>query len=315
LPARLAVVTAAQIAEPQALQRALATALRISPAHVGERTAGETPFLAKRSLHILVAEDNAINRKVIGKILERAGHTIHFVSNGAEALDVLESEKFDIALLDVNMPQTSGLDVAKLYRFAHSDGPRLPIVALTADATPEARRACEQAGMDAYLTKPVDLRELLELLDSLALPRAADEVPFAGTADKPYAPAAAKDRAPVVDLVALDNLRALDPNPEFLNDVLRTFIIDTQEIIQDLHVALHERDITKFRNHAHALRSSAANVGAARLRACAADIDASSAAQFERDGEAKLAEIVSNFASFQEKIAPYLEPAKLASTA
>jgi len=314
LPPGLDVMTALpSLADARALRRAVAAVVRLSPGHAAHRAADDLPYRAQRSLRIMVAEDNPVNRKVIGKILERAGHTVRFVVNGNQALDALESENFDAVLLDVNMPQTSGLDVAKLYRFAHPEEPHLPLVALTADATTEARLACEQAGMDAFLTKPVESRKLLELLDSLAAGgQGSDPLP---ASEPSHAARAGKENAPVVDTAALDNLRALDPDPAFLNGVVRDFIVDTEVIIQDLHVALAERDLTAFRNHGHALRSSAANVGAARLRAYAGELNAISWADFECNGDAKLSELMAEFVSFREKITPYLDVVKVPNRA
>ena len=112
-----------------------------------------------------MAEDNAINRRVIEKILQRAGHDAIFAADGDEALDLLDRMQFDIVLMDMNMPAISGLDVARMYRFAHTDRPHLPIVALTAEATEAARRQCADAGMDAFLTKPVDPKALFATID------------------------------------------------------------------------------------------------------------------------------------------------------
>ena len=114
----------------------------------------------RRRLSVLVAEDNPVNRKVTAKILERAGHQSKLVENGDQALDALDTGRFDIVLMDVNMPGTSGLDVTKIYRMAHIGDPHLPIVALTADATTETRHLSEEAGMDAYVTKPVEAARL-----------------------------------------------------------------------------------------------------------------------------------------------------------
>ena len=120
-----------------------------------------------RKLRVLVAEDNRTNQMVIGKILERAGHDFKVVANGEEVLDALKEQTFDIALLDLHMPVMGGVEAAKLSRFLSPGSPRMPIVALTADATPEARAECEEAGMDACLTKPVDTRKLFDLFDAL----------------------------------------------------------------------------------------------------------------------------------------------------
>src|SRR5659263_337924 len=120
-----------------------------------------------RKLRVLVAEDNRTNQMVIEKILERAGHDFRSVANGEEFLDVLKEQTFDIALLDLHMPVMGGVEAAKLARFLSPGSPRMPIVALTADATEEARAECEEAGMNACLTKPIDTRKLFDLFEAL----------------------------------------------------------------------------------------------------------------------------------------------------
>src|SRR5659263_325186 len=120
-----------------------------------------------RKLRVLVAEDNRTNQMVIEKILERAGHDFRIVANGEEFLDVLKEQTFDIALLDLHMPVMGGVEAAKLARFLSPGSPRMPIVALTADATAEARAECEEAGMNACLTKPIDTRKLFDLFEAL----------------------------------------------------------------------------------------------------------------------------------------------------
>jgi two-component system, sensor histidine kinase RpfC len=122
----------------------------------------------RRSLRVLVAEDNPVNQKVTRRILEHAEHAAVLVSSGEEALEALEDADFDVFVVDVNMPGISGLELVKLHRMAHLDEAPLPIVALSADATPETRRAAEEAGVDVYLTKPVEPRHLLKVIEDLA---------------------------------------------------------------------------------------------------------------------------------------------------
>ena len=101
-------------------------------------------------------------------MLETAGHAVTLVGNGEQALDALEAGTFDVVLMDVNMPVMNGLDAVKLHRFATGGRDLPPFVALTADATDETRRKCDDAGVAAFVTKPVDMEELLALIDRLA---------------------------------------------------------------------------------------------------------------------------------------------------
>src|SRR6185503_12636727 len=122
----------------------------------------------KRSLRVLVAEDNVVNRKLFAKILETAGHQPVLAEDGEAALAELEKGGFDAALMDINMPKMSGLEATQLFRFAHMDAPHLPIIALTADATVEGRRRCEEAGMDGVALKPIEADELVRLVERYA---------------------------------------------------------------------------------------------------------------------------------------------------
>ena len=123
-------------------------------------------------LRVLVAEDNSINRMVIGRILERAGYHHQLVKNGQQALDALEQASFDLVIVDMHMPEVGGLDAYRMYRFAHaSDDNPIPFIMLTANATQEARNACEEVGIEYFLTKPISSSKLLDTLARAAAGR------------------------------------------------------------------------------------------------------------------------------------------------
>ena len=123
---------------------------------------------AERPLNILLAEDNAANRMIIQRILELAGHKVVTANDGEEALQALDQPDVDLVLMDINMPEVSGYEVTKLFRMAHLGEARLPILALTADATSETDRLCREAGMDGVLTKPVEATDLLATIAAMA---------------------------------------------------------------------------------------------------------------------------------------------------
>ena len=117
-----------------------------------------------QSLHILLAEDNDINAKVITTFLVQAGHTSDRVTNGEEALAQLKLQTYDLVLMDMRMPKLNGLETTRQWRQIESHGQRMPIVALTANATAEDRQNCLGAGMDAFLSKPVTPEKLNQVL-------------------------------------------------------------------------------------------------------------------------------------------------------
>jgi CheY-like chemotaxis protein len=148
-----ATATATRAPEPAPRDGTTAAAGASSPA------AAPPPLPAPaRKLKILIAEDNSANRKILRRILEMSGHQTAVVNDGEAALAVLDRDRFDLVLMDINMPEMSGYEVTKLYRMEHLGEGRLPIIALTADATSETERQCRDSGMDAVLSKPVGRR-------------------------------------------------------------------------------------------------------------------------------------------------------------
>jgi CheY-like chemotaxis protein len=107
----------------------------------------------------LVAEDNPVNQRIVSRLLVGLGCTGEVVSDGAEALALLETKRFDLVLMDAQMPVLDGLEATRRLRLTEQ-GRTQRVVALTANATDEVRRACEEAGMDAFLTKPVSREQL-----------------------------------------------------------------------------------------------------------------------------------------------------------
>lgn len=116
---------------------------------------------------VLLAEDSRINALVIRSFLEQVGHHVVWVENGAAALAMLARNHFDLVLMDMRMPQVDGLEATRRWRMEEPAGQHMPIVALTANATVEERERCLAAGMDAFLSKPVEQEQLLALLERL----------------------------------------------------------------------------------------------------------------------------------------------------
>ncbi len=120
---------------------------------------------SRGSLHILVVEDNPINLKVITRMLQKAGHECGTASNGREGVDNLFARHYDLVLMDMQMPVLDGLGAAREIRAREKGLEHVPIVALTANVTPEDRVRCSEAGMDDFLTKPIVPERLMEALE------------------------------------------------------------------------------------------------------------------------------------------------------
>jgi two-component system sensor histidine kinase RpfC len=223
---------------------------------------------ATRKLHILIADDNRTNQRVLAKILERAGHRTAVAGNGEEALDALEQANFDLVLMDVNMPVMNGLEATKLYRFTALGLPHLPIVALTADITPEVAQRCTEAGMDACVTKPIEPTRLLEIIDSMVPVKTSDSPSEAAAPPVTDITSHPRFRAasalPAIDMRVLGELESLG-GKAFLADLIKEFINDAGVLVQQVAKAAEAVDVRMFRDQAHALRSGAANIGAKGL--------------------------------------------------
>jgi CheY-like chemotaxis protein len=158
---------------------------------VGAETAGSTDGLRnmlaavsqplpapESSLRILLAEDNVVNQRLASRLLEKRGHLVTVATTGREALDLLERESFDLVLMDVQMPDMDGLETTAIIRQREQpSGRRTPIVALTAYTMKGDRERCLAAGMDNYITKPIDGAQLLEVVESIAAAREPRPVP------------------------------------------------------------------------------------------------------------------------------------------
>ena len=120
---------------------------------------------AGNGLKILLAEDNPVNALLIRELLRRRGHTTREVTTGTAAVAAMEEERFDLLLTDIHMPGMDGIEATRAIRANEEkySRTRTPIVALTADALETGKRACHEAGMDGFLTKPVDPAELEEM--------------------------------------------------------------------------------------------------------------------------------------------------------
>jgi two-component system, sensor histidine kinase RpfC len=221
-----------------------------------------------RKLKVLVAEDNNANRKILRRILEMSGHQVAVVNDGEAALSMLDRDRFDLVLMDINMPEMSGYEVAKLYRMEHLGESRLPMIALTADATTDTERQCREAGMDAVLTKPVEAAQLLLAIDETYARVATPGTPaFASPVVTPISahPRYFSDAGAVVDEATIEALRMLGDGSDFLGDVIETFCGDGRRLLEHLRQVVAEGDLRAFKELTHSLRSGAANVGAARL--------------------------------------------------
>ena len=190
-----------------------------------------------------------------------SGHRVTIVATGQQAVEALEEPGYDIVLMDLNMPELGGIDAVKLLRFTHDVDELPPIVALSADATPQTREACRSIGFSAYLTKPVDSQLLLRTLRELTGERTAGmptSSPMASMTET-------EPGRPAIDPGRLASLAELDSGDGFLDGLIGDFLTDLEALLAQIEQSALVADTRAFRDQAHALRSSAAHVGALGL--------------------------------------------------
>ncbi len=211
-----------------------------------------------RGKRVLLVEDNMFNRQIAKSFLTQAAVEVVEAEHGAQAVEAVQRQRFDLILMDVQMPVLDGYAATVLLR--QQLALTTPIIALTANAISGEREKCLAAGMNGYLAKPFQESQLLQLLHDWVLP--AGEVPLA----EPTAPAAPAEPARLVsspNLYSIDDLlKAGQGDPEFVVFMLQTFTESCEEALQDLRRGLLTADLTLLKDTAHTLKPSLQHLNA-----------------------------------------------------
>jgi two-component system sensor histidine kinase/response regulator len=262
------------------LREALVEAIR-SPAVV-DAAQRPTPASPGRSGtlggYVLVAEDNEVNQMVARTMLESLGCRVDIARNGAEAAQAVERQRYDLVLMDCQMPEVDGFEATARIRAreaGYATAVRIPIIALTAHSMQGDREQCLAAGMDDYLSKPFTMQQLQGVLRRW-LPPERPELLRAQPARVDAPPAKAAGRANgMLDDKALDAIRALQRpgSPNLLQTVVGTYLREAPRLIDNMARAARTGDATALRSAAHSLKSSSATVGALQLSSYCRDIE------------------------------------------
>jgi PAS domain S-box-containing protein len=237
-------------------------------------------------LKILLAEDSLVNQKLVRALLQRRGHSVVLANNGHEAVAAFTAERFDVILMDIQMPEMDGLEAtAAIRRAERQTGVHTPILAMTAHVLQGDRERCLEAGMDEYLAKPVRARRLFEMIDAMVGgPPGSTVSPSAGRAIPPAAPLARRPTPAVpVSPVSLPSavsesgsmtainiegfpasevvdwrvaLHSVSGDHELLKAVAETFLEESPRLLHDMHEAVSRSDPAGVVRSAHTLKTS-----------------------------------------------------------
>ena len=206
---------------------------------------------ARIHLHILLAEDNVINQQLTVRTLGKRGHRVTVVENGKLALEALEKQSFDIVLMDVQMPEMDGLEATSTIRQREVlTGEHVPIIAMTAHAMKGDRERCLAAGMDAYISKPVHIEELLQVTEGITR--------HVGPIDRSPEPGP-------VDTVAIDRQAALqrvEGDEVLLMDLAKLFCDESPRMLSVIQEAITRKNAESLERAAHSLKGSVATFSA-----------------------------------------------------
>ena len=221
---------------------------------------------------VLLVEDNPINQGVAKAMLKKLGLDWELANHGAQALEIMREERFDLVLMDCQMPVMDGYEAtAAIRRLAPGQGATVPIVALTANAMQGDEQRCLDAGMNGFLAKPYTLAMLHEALvrwlPANTLPQAPATPPSGAPSDSAALPA--------IDAAVIDALRELDESGGLglAHELIASFLDGADAAFARVASAVASRDARALGQSAHALKSSTANVGAMRLSACLRELE------------------------------------------
>jgi PAS domain S-box-containing protein len=250
---------------------------------------------AARALHVLVADDNQSNRMLATRILEKRGHTVLAAGDGCTAKEILDREQVDVALLDVQMPKLDGLSITRNIRRReqHTDA-HLPIVAVTAHAMQGDRERCLAAGVDAYLAKPLDARQLYTLVESFGASQRASTNESAAAGRRPLR---STFRAA---------LKRLEGDEELLREQMEFFLSELPGLIEEAKVAVACADNHRLEVAAHRIKGLASGFDAASAVEAAGSLERLSRGADLRQAPVLLEQVVDHLGKLCEVLRGYL---------
>ena len=214
---------------------------------------------AHRHLRILIAEDNPVNQRLLILFLEKMGHSVVAVGDGLSALLATQREPFDVVLMDVQMPEMDGLEVTSQIRaIERATGRHVPIIAITAHATGHDQNLCLEAGMDAYLSKPIRREKLAELIDGLPVQPREEAPPTSEEKPAGDAPSSQSETTdPPFDKVTL--LEYVGGDEDLVREIAALFRQNYPVLLSKIQKAIDDSDLEELALAAHSLKGSVGN--------------------------------------------------------
>ncbi len=212
-----------------------------------------------RQVRILVAEDNPMNQKLALALLTRAGYPAEAMDNGRMVIEALKKNPCDLIFMDVQMPEMDGFEATRIIREMEGEGKHTPIVAMTAHAMKGDRERCLKAGMDDYISKPIEPKEMFSAIEKWIKPTEKKE----GTL--PVNKSKKGDPTNDIPLEMENTLKRFDGDKEFFNELMLEFLDTVPNQLQILNEAVKQGDAKLIERVAHGIKGAAGNLGAKNL--------------------------------------------------
>jgi len=222
------------------------------------------------SLRILLADDHLVNQKLALLMLERLGYQADLAEDGLEVLAALQRQPYDVVLLDVQMPKMDGLEVARQIREQWQPHTRPYVIAVTANALRGNREICLDAGMDYYMSKPIRMEELAQVLNQCKpLKLSSEAIDSSASVDSEphdsYIPSAVERAALDLTVLASFCQEMGDTGREVIVELIDYYVAEAPQLLQTIEAAMSQRDREAMQRAAHGLKSSSAALGALYL--------------------------------------------------
>lgn len=213
----------------------------------------------RRAIHILLAEDDPVNSKLVVTVLERAGFSVDAVNDGQKTIQALKSKDYDLVLMDVQMPEMNGFEATKAIRQMEDKKQHIPIIAMTAHAMKEDKERCLQTGMDDYISKPIEPQNLINTIEKWIKSTDVQDT----ISRREHSDEEASDEGTPVNF---DNaLERFGGDKEFFKEILEEFLSYIPKQLEVLDEAVKKGDASEAEREAHKIKGAAENVGAGRI--------------------------------------------------
>ncbi len=236
---------------------------------------------------VLLVEDNQINQRVARRFLERLGCEVEVVEDGAQAIEAFKRNQYGFILMDMQMPVMDGIEATRRIREieAATERPRTPIVALTANAMMGTLERCLEAGMDDYLTKPLDISRLQDVLDR-----------FMGSFQGDAPMSNDETRVATADVAVRARLQAIaGDDTEFMVELIEAFLTTGEETLRELQTAVTNGDVSAIGRAAHKLKGASANLHLEGLVGISAEIERRAKSGADSNWQAELERLTTEF--------------------